>query len=158
MINHRFSSSPATSERTHAMNSTKTQKHGPVHTYWLYSDGGGKLGPFTKSEARAVVQENPMTRFRARRDGEVEWKDAAVRLAPKKSTRGLLWISVLAVLTLSVLGAWWFAHQNHGRIRGAASLPRTEGQSAEAHTPIAEKSPEGNTVGGGPDPVANLSR
>jgi hypothetical protein len=158
MISHRFNSSPANRERTYVMNSTKTQKRGPVHTYWLYSDGGGKLGPFTKSEARAVVQENPMTRFRARRDGEVEWKDAAVRLAPKKSRRGLLWISVLAVLTLSVLGAWWFAQQNHVSIRGAASLQRTEGQSSEAHTPIAEKSPEGNAVGAGTDPVANLSR
>src|SRR5687767_7465234 len=53
-------------ERIYAMNSTKTQKHGPVHTYWLYSDGGGMLGPFTKSEARAVVKQSPEICFHAR--------------------------------------------------------------------------------------------
>jgi hypothetical protein len=141
------------------MNSTATQKHGPVHTYWLYSDGGGKLGPFTKSEARAIVQESPTIRFRARRDGEVEWKDAAVRLAPKKSMRGLLWIIVLTVVTISLLGAWWSANQNHRSIReGVASLQQTEGPSSEARTPITEKSPDGNAVGAGTGPIANVPR
>ena len=141
------------------MNSTATQKHGPVHTYWLYSDGGGQLGPFTKSEARAIVQESPTIRFRARRDGEVEWKDAAVRLAPKKNTRGWLWIIVLAVLTISLLGIWWSTNQNHRRVKeGVASLRPTEGQSSEARTMIVEESPEGKAVGAGTRPIANLPR
>src|SRR6187455_2656397 len=93
-------------------NATKTQKRGPVHTYWLYSDGGGELGPFTKSEARAIVQESPAVRFRARRDGEVRWQDAEVRLAPKKSRMGLIWTIALAVLTVALLGAWWSSNQN----------------------------------------------
>jgi hypothetical protein len=98
------------------MNSTKTQKHGPVHTYWLYSDGGGMLGPFTKSEARAIVKESPEICFHARRDGEVRWQDAEVRLAPKKSAAGLIWLIALAVLAIAFLGAWWSANQNHRRI------------------------------------------
>lgn len=142
------------------MNPTETQKHGAVHhTYWLYSDGGGKLGPFTKSEARAIVQESPTIRFRARRDGEVEWKDAEVRLAPKKSARGLIVMVVLAVLAISLLGVWWSANQNHRRIRDdAASLQSTEVQSSEASAPVVEKSPDGNTAVAGSRPIASLPR
>jgi hypothetical protein len=141
------------------MNSTKTKKQGPVHTYWLYSDGGGQLGPFTKSEARAIVQENPMIRYRARRDGEVRWQDAEVRLAPKKSRMGLIWSIALAVLTLAFLGAWWSANQNHRKtMEGAASIQRTEGQSSEAHTSIAEKSPDVSAVDAGTRPIASVPR
>jgi hypothetical protein len=141
------------------MNSTKTKKRGPVHTYWLYSDGGGQLGPFTKSEARAVVQESPAIRFRARRDGEVKWKDAAVRLAPKKSTGGLLWIVALAVLTISLLGAWWSANQNQRRVREVAATSQpTEIESTEARTRLAEESPEENADGAGTGPIAILPR
>ena len=142
------------------MNSTETQKHGPVHhTYWLYSDGGGKLGPFTKSEARAIVQESPTIRFRARRDGEVEWKDAAVRLAPKKSSRGLVVMIVLAVLAISLLGVWWSANQNQWKIReGVASVQSIEGQPSEASAPVVEKSSDGKAADEGTRPIASLPR
>jgi hypothetical protein len=135
-------------ERTYAMNETQTQKHAPVHHhYWLYSDGGGKLGPFTKSEARAVVAESPDVRFRARRDGEVEWIDAAVRLAPKKSRR-LLWLIAFAVVTIAALGAWWSAnHQDRGAKATVAHLEPSESPAASV-----EKMPVGAEAG----PVANV--
>jgi hypothetical protein len=146
-----------TTERTYAMNATQSQKHAPVHhTYWLYSEGGGKLGPFTKSEARAIVAASPQVCFRARRDGEVEWKDAAVRLAPKKS-RGWLWIIAFAVVAISALGAWWSANQHHRSPREtAANLQPTDVQPSEAPTTSAEGNPDGSAVGAGTGPIANV--
>jgi hypothetical protein len=141
------------------MSATQTQKHGQVHhTYWLYSDGGGKLGPFTKDEARAIVRESPAICFRARRDGEVEWKDAAVRLAPKKSMRGF-WIVAFAVIAISALGYWWSANHHHRSVKEtAASLEPIEAQPSEAPTPSLEKNSDGLAVGAGTRPLANLPR
>jgi hypothetical protein len=73
--------------------------------------------------------------------------------------KGLLWGIVLAVLIISLVGAWWTANQDHRRItEGTASLRRTEGQSSEAGTPIVETSPEGKVVGAETHPIANLPR
>lgn len=141
------------------MKSTKTRKNGLANKYWLYSDGGGKLGPFTRSEALAVVRESPTTRFRARRDGEATWEEAAVRLASTKRTMGSLWIAVLAVLIISLLGMWWFGNQSH-RDTGnrVASLEDTEGQSSDVLTPIVEESIEKESAGAGVRPIATLPR
>jgi hypothetical protein len=163
MISGEFISSTrssATFERTFAMSSTKTHKHGPVHTYWLYSDGGGKLGPFTKNEARAVVKESPEVRFRARRDGEVEWQEAAVRLAPKKSMAGF-WIAAFAVVTISLLAWWWSANQAPHRTSSgdtAATDAAAQVQPSEAATPDAAKNPDSLLIGTETGSVASLPR
>lgn len=141
------------------MKSTAPKKNGLSSKYWLYSDGGGKLGPFTRSEALAIVRESPTTRFRARRDGEATWEEAAVRLAPKRRTMGSLWIAVLAVLIISLLGVWWFGNQNHRSAENrVASFEDDEGGSSEALTPNTEESPGKESAGAGVRPIATVPR
>jgi hypothetical protein len=43
-------------------------------------------------------------------------------------------------------------------MEGAASIQRTEGQSSEAHTSIAEKSPDVSAVDAGTRPIASVPR
>jgi len=141
------------------MKATENKKRGPVHTYWLYSVGGGQLGPFTRSEARAVVAQSPTTCFRARRDGEVKWVDAAVRLAPKKRTMGIGWIMVTAILAISLLSVWWSVHRSHRTSRENRAGPQLiESQALGTSNPIAEGSPNVKSAGTESRPIASLPR
>lgn len=91
----------------------------PTPTFWLKSEKHGITGPFTKREARKIVNTNADLEFWARRGEDEAWQDAATRLAPKDDSvrtvaAGVLFFAALAGVAFGV--AAWVEHmQKQGR-------------------------------------------
>jgi hypothetical protein len=85
----------------------------PRPAYWLHCKCWGEMGPYTKEQAREIVERHRGMKFHARREGEITWQRARRRLWRRRwdlANEGatcLFLAAAVAYITGMLYGEWF---------------------------------------------------